>query len=150
MHLGDYCYIKLQMLWSWFQISQVRHIKFCASDMSLWFILVEAIHQLSKRKSADPFCREAINCRKHNCSKQPRRVGASAKHCSAPRRHPAIARWRLGRNLVRWTAGPRRHRGLAGSPLPASHRALTNYDKLAPHLITSEGKSQWCLLGVAS
>lgn len=146
MLLGDYCYIKLQMLWSWFQISQVRHIKFCASDMSLWFILVEAIHQLLKHKSADPFRWEAINSRKHNCSKQPRRVGASAKRCSAPRRHPAITQWRLWRNLV----CPRRHRSLAGSPLAASHRALTNYDKLAPHLITSEGKSQWCLLGVAS
>lgn len=39
---------------------------------------------------------------------------------------------------------------LPGSSLPALCHALTNYDKLAPHLITSMGKSQWCLLAMAS
>lgn len=38
-----------------FQISQRRQIKFCVSDMSLGFILVEAIHQFFKHKSADLF-----------------------------------------------------------------------------------------------
>lgn len=151
MLVGDYCYIKLQMLWSWFQISPFRQIKFRASDMSLWFILGAAIHQLLQHKSADPFSKEAICCRKLNCSKSISPSLYVATYWSMVARRQATTQpscsggeWLVCvKPLALSVAVP-------SQAATSQRRALTNYDKLAPHLITSEGKSQWCLLGVAS